>query len=324
MKEIEKKYKILFGPKSNLPSFSWVSSDIFDELKEEIKFICFKNYHEIFKHKKINLIFIVKYPPPFWFITAAILMNIKLIYIPVDFLGSEYQIKKNSIKIRLIQNIFLHNLKLKKKLSKYTKYTFLINHYNKYPIERNNKTKKMILWVGHIEYIPVLIDHLNDFDYKGFGYDLTLLTDIYNIKNKIDFLKQNIKNINIKFIDRDTININNFTFSNWSERKYKESMKNCAFAVDFKEDSFHHQVKPPTKSQVYIANRVPLGINKNSSINDYFTSLDINLPDYKNLNFLISSAYTKSVSNHSKRLNKLISKSTVVQNYRKIVFDLIS
>jgi len=324
LKKIGEKKKILFGPRSNLPSFSWVSSDIFNDLSEEIDFFCFTNFYEIFKYNKINLVFIVKYPPPLWFIVASLLMNIKLIYIPVDFLGSEYQIKKNSIKIKLIQNIFVHNLKLKNRLSKYTKYTFSINHYNKYQVVRNKITKKMILWVGHIEYIPVLIDHISHFDYKVFGYELKLLTDICNIKYKIDFLKHNIKNFNISFIDKDTVSINNFKFSKWSVDLYKESMKNCAFAVDFKEDLFHHQVKPPTKSQIYIANKVPIGINKDSSINEYFTSLGINLPDYKNLNYLISDEYTDLVNNYSKKLNNLISKSTVVKTYREAIYNLLS
>lgn len=326
MKEIEKGYKILFGPRSDLPSFSWVSTDIFQELRNEFSFLCFKNYYEIFKSRNINLIFIIKETPPLWFILTSYLFGIKLIYIPVDFLGSEYQIKKNSIKIRLIKNIIIHNLKLKNKLLNYTNSIFLVNHYNKYPIIRKYDTSysKTILWVGHLEYIPVLINHLKNIDYRSFGYKLIFLTDIHNIKGKLKFLRQNIDNFNLGFLDNDTVTINNYTFKNWTEALYKTSMQSCTFAVDFKEDSFHHQVKPPTKSQIYIANKVPLGINKESSINGYFTNLNINLPDYKNLNYLNSHTYSKLVNNYSKKLNNLISKSTVVQNYREIIYSLIS
>ena len=58
------------GPESDKPSFSWVSKDIFDTLKDEYNVIYFRAFKEIPKSFD-GLVFIIKEMPPLSFFVCV-------------------------------------------------------------------------------------------------------------------------------------------------------------------------------------------------------------------------------------------------------------
>ena len=92
------------GPESDKPSFSWVSKDIFDTLKDEYNVIYFRAFKEIPKSFD-GLVFIIKEMPPLSFFVNN--WKSRKIYIPVDFFKSEKHINDASLLLKLFDRIVI-------------------------------------------------------------------------------------------------------------------------------------------------------------------------------------------------------------------------
>ena len=248
---------IYVGPESDKPSFSWVSKDIFDTLKDEYNVIYFRAFKEIPKSFD-GLVFIIKEMPPLSFFVNN--WKSRKIYIPVDFFKSEKHINDASLLLKLFDRIAVHNDLLKRFID--SENVSNVDHYVKYLVERKEPQNRY-MWLGVVDYIPDLLRNLSKYPVLS-QIPHVFLTDLDHLKKSLhSVVAEGEVGHNVYDVDvtEDKVFIGNYCFEQWSESSQRAAFERSAFAVDFKSDRFYHSTKPPTKVQVYLANDVPVFVN---------------------------------------------------------------
>lgn len=284
-------YKIAFGPMIGLPSTGWVGEDVAKFLSDEHNISYFKNFDE---YCDADTIIILKIMPPLDWIIKCKQKNKKLIYIPIDYFYNAKLLERDGIKLTCFDSIMVHNLRLGRFIETYNKNVFEIDHYLKYKITAPStfKNKGYILWVGHLEYLPPLFDTLKDITLTS---PLKLLVDLENIEEKESFLRESILNICKEFtltkINDEKYLLNDLMIEQWTKEKQHDYLVGCKAAFDTKGNTFAHNLKPPTKAQKYVYNRIPFAIDPHSYAYEYFLNKGLSLPSLKDEERWLSEEY---------------------------------
>jgi hypothetical protein len=261
-----------------LPSTDWVGKDIADFLVKNHEIIYFDSFHA---NVETDVIFIIKLMPPLDWIIKLKKSNVKLIYIPVDHFYRPEILIRDKVKVACFDSIAVHNLRLGELLSPFASEVFEIDHYLKYSVEKTNHYKKegFILWIGHIEYIPPLLQSIS---VKPFPHPIKLLVDLENIETKRIFLQKILAKNGLQFtlekLDDDRYKLNGYILEQWSAVKQRNYLQLCKAAFDTKGDNFAHNLKPPTKAQKYIYNQIPFAIDEHAYAKSYFSERGLTIP----------------------------------------------
>jgi hypothetical protein len=204
-------------------------------------------------------------------------------------------IKKERAKLMCLDDVFLHNLRLKSLLKMYCSSFYEVDHHLKHSLSKNRGFIEdgYILWIGHIEYLPALMQSLDNIE---LGYPLKVLTDLENITSRLKFLKSNIINPNIQQHDSDWY-LNGYKLQQWTAERQEQYMASCKGAFDAKSDSFAYAKKPPTKAQQYIYNRIPFAMDLCSYSAEYFEKRGLVIPNLTQLTKWHSKEYFDEISN---------------------------
>lgn len=255
------KYNIAIGPKTNAPSFDWVLTDVFkylDVANANYTISYFENERDI--DDSCHIAIFSKCLPKNS--TFKRLKTTKLIFIPIDYYYSTFQIWADKPALLLLDAIFVHNTNINRYLPfSVPKYT--IDHYQKFEIERKKVVKDFILWVGVSEYISETINYL--IKEKICADTIVLLSDTQNIVKDMTSITLQLKKLGLSapcVNDDGTINIQGYTVENWTVNKQHEYLSSCRSCIDYKTNEFRHFTKPPTKCQIHASTAVPQFVNK--------------------------------------------------------------
>lgn len=308
---------------NGLPSVTWVGKDIAEQLKlnKSLSISYFKNFED---QPSSDIVFIIKILPSIKWLLKQIHLNKKLVYFPVDNFSTLQEIKRNRYILSVMDAIVVHNDILKKELSDYVSHIYSVEHYLKYKLNTKKTFIKnsYILWIGHTEYLPSLVITLHNIN---LNHPIKVLTDLQNFKkNKnsiIEKIKSNIPEFHITY-KNEKIVINNIEFEQWSEKLQEKYMKECKCAFDTKEDSFRYQIKPPTKSQQYIFNNIPLAVSSDSYSYHWFLMRGLKLPSINDSQRWFSEEYFLEIENFVKSQKKTVSIDYIATQYLNIVNNL--
>lgn len=299
------------GPKSDKPSFTWVSKDVFDTLKHKYNVQYFKAYSDIPKNFD-GLVFIIKEMPPLSFLLNH--WKCKKVYMPVDFFKSEKHIKNASLMLKLFDRVAVHNDLLRPFINS-TKVSN-IDHYVKYLIERK-EPKANYVWLGVVDYIPSLLRNLDKYPVLS-TIPHVFLTDVVHLKKTLNSVLKEAESDHKKYdveIKEDKVYIGQYCFEQWSEASQRMALESSAFAVDFKSDRFYHSTKPPTKVQVYLANGIPVFVNSGHYAVDYLSKFGITCNTMSNFTYPLTSEMRTS---HSAKLRQMWSLESIAKQYTRI------
>ena len=294
--------KIAFGPMVGLPSSDWVGKDIADYLlkngAEVSKFSDFSTYIEA------DYIILVKvFPSMGWFIDK-VSRGIKILYAPVDVFHSRHIFLRYRTRLKLCSGFLIHNDRVGRLLSTVSDSPqFFIEHYLKYKLPSSGTRAKNneLLWIGHLEYVPSLIQYLMD---NNLPLNIRALTDLEKLPFYDNYLSTSLAALGVEYEvsknndERNGIYISGFYFEQWSEDRQEELMQSCVAAFDTKMDSFAHKLKPPTKAQKYIYNRIPFACSEFSYSFEYFNKRGLKLAKLDDFDYLLSSEYKKAIGNY--------------------------
>ncbi|MFQ3220634.1 MAG: hypothetical protein ACI8UC_000610 [Psychromonas sp.] len=308
---------LAIGPLVGLPSTTWVGNDIADHLtKMNIKVVKFNNFNcDI----DADYIIVVKQIPNYAWLADKVKRNIKVLYAPVDIFHSYYKFRQYKYRLKMFAGFLVHNKAVENLLRNTSKAPcFFIEHYLKYQLsERNVSVKnRELLWIGHLEYIPSLLNFLKTADIP---LNVRALSDLNNLSSFENKLSKQLSKLDIKYTlvseTTDIVYIAGICIEQWTAEKQETLMKSCVAAFDTKMDSFAHNLKPPTKAQQFIYNKIPLACSEHSYSFKYFENLGLKLVNLNELDILTSDEYCKLVSDFCEKEKWRVSIDNVSKSY---------
>lgn len=304
--------KVYYGPIKPLPSFQWVGKDIFDSIEKDEPCFDIQAFARYTDNLKGCTIVVIKDLPKFSWLIRQRLKNNKIIFIPVDIFRKRRDVIKSFFKLIVFNKILFHNYHL------YKQFFFIRNtskaftdHYLKYTIERSTITAPFVLWIGHQEYIPSLLRVLRRYD---LGLPVIGLSDIGD-KFEASLLDKYL----CYCLKSRTISGNNLKIETWTEERQKTLMSNCRFAIDTKDHKWDHTIKPPTKVQQYLANKIPVIVESQSYAYKHFHSSGFNLMDFDEFKLEKLATYQDKVIKFSRVLEKTLSKDTITRKMVNLI-----
>ncbi|MBQ4829547.1 hypothetical protein J8L84_09655 [Alteromonas sp. MMG017] len=253
-------YKITIGPKTNAPSFDWVLTDVFDCLQKKTDYSIsyFENEEDI--DESCHIAIFSKFLPKNS--TFRRLKTTKLIFVPIDYYYSTFQIWSDKTVLTLLDAIFIHNSNINTYLPvSVPKYA--IDHYQKFDIERNSTVQDFRLWLGVSEYVPQTIRFL--IDQKIHPDTIVLLSDTQNITKDLNSITLQLDRLGLSppiVGDDGNIEIQGYVVQKWSVEKQNAYLASCISCIDYKTREFRHLTKPPTKCQIHASSAVPQFVNE--------------------------------------------------------------
>ena len=289
---------ISIGPLVGLPSSVWVGEDIANYLiKQTLKIEKFNDFNT-----KINTqyIIVVKLMPSINWLLEKVKAGVKVLYVPVDIFHSPYVYWQYKAHLKLFSGFLIHNDGVGELVEKASEAPqFHIEHYLKYEVNRDVKKDKQqeLLWVGHLEYIPSFLKFMEEHKPK---IRIRALSDLEKLSSYDNYLKNSLVEMGYKYsLKRQsdgTVFISGILIEQWSEKKQKEAMEQCLGAFDTKMDSFAHNLKPPTKAQKFVYNKVPFACSEYSFSYKYFRRLGLKLVTLSELDRLVSDEYLLEIN----------------------------
>lgn len=258
---------VAIGPVKKQASFHWVVTDVVEhilanKMMDDVKIIYFDDEDDV--SGKYDAYFFVKALPSLK--TIQSLQRTKLFFVPIDYFSYPFKLTLETIKLRYFHGVLCHSLHLANQLADIAP-IFHIDHYAKFPFTRTTtgRQKSSVAWVGVHEYIASTLDYLNQHDILQRFQHYEFLTNVNALKpRRIKKLKQALMALdlpaNIEKSDDELI-VNGVRFQQWSEDKQAQVISECELVIDIKQDGFRHQVKPPTKCQLYATSGVPVYVN---------------------------------------------------------------
>ncbi|MDB1123717.1 hypothetical protein [Vibrio algarum] len=95
-------------------------------------------------------------------------------------------------------------------------------------------------------------------------------------------------------------------------------MKQCKCAFDTKDSTFRHMIKPATKSQQFIFNRIPFAAPKNSYAYQLFLKMGLEIPSIEEQERWFSEEYYKEIVKISEKHKEALSIELVTREYISI------
>ncbi len=316
--------KIACGVDTKSPAFEWVGSDIFQKLAQTHQITIFKNYNEL-KQNRYDIVFFIKEMPPLLLLVHLYRHKTKIVYIPVDFFVQKYEVEKYSPQLYLFDCVLIHCERLRLLMENYNDKVFFIDHYLKYEVDRENKSPEdFILWIGHMQYLPALIECLSQ---NPLNNNLKILTDVQNFSRRKFMIKREMELKGLEFNQTLDLNgnyvLNGYLLEQWTIEKQQAYLEICVAAIDTKDNSFSQATKPPTKGQIFISSGIPLAVPKNSYTHEYFKNIGLDLPDINEIERLLSEKFKNDVVNFQQRYKSKISRDEIAKQYDMICYDVI-
>ncbi|QHJ11286.1 hypothetical protein FX988_01514 [Paraglaciecola mesophila] len=289
---------IAIGPLVGLPSSDWVGEDVANYLlSQNVRITKFNDFNSPIVS---DYIIVVKLMPSVAWLMDKANAGIKVLYAPVDIFHSPYVFWQYKERLKLFSGFLLHNDRVGKLVSKTaTAPQFPIEHYLKYQIHRDLSTEKQqeLLWIGHLEYIPSLIHYLKE---SHLRLRIRALTDLEKLPAYEDYLEKSLHKLCIPYMvtnkTNDSAVICGVYVEQWTEQKQADLMTSCVAAFDTKIDSFAYNLKPPTKAQQFIYNKLPFACSEASYSFEYFKQLGLKVAKLTELDYLLSGSYSKKIA----------------------------
>jgi hypothetical protein len=288
---------IAIGPLVGLPSSNWVGEDVANHLMQQNikieKFSCFDS------PIATQYVIVVKIMPTVEWLLDKVEAGIKVLYAPVDVFHSPYVYWQYKERLKLFSGFLVHNDRVGELVVKTASAPqFPIEHYLKYQVTRDSKSPKeqSLLWIGHLEYIPSLIYFVKE---SNLNIQIRALTDLEKLPAYEDYLEKSLHKIRIPYTvankTEDAATISDVYVEQWTEQKQAELMKTCVAAFDTKIDSFAYSLKPPTKAQQFIYNKLPFACSESSYSFKYFKQHGLQVAKLTELEYLLSNQYRQKV-----------------------------
>lgn len=324
------KYVVAIGPVKQQASFHWVVTDVVEyilanEMMNDVKIIYFDDEDDV--SGKYDAYFFVKALPSLK--TIKSLQHTKLFFVPIDYFSYPFKLTLEAIKLQYFHGVLCHSLHLADRLAGVAP-IFHIDHYAKFPFNRSlaEHRKQTVAWVGVHEYIASTLDYLKQYDILNRFENYEFLTNINALKpRRIKKLKQALTALdlpaNIEKSD-DVLIVNGVRFQQWSEEKQAQVISECELVIDIKQDGFRHQVKPPTKCQLYATSGVPVYVN---DIHPAIAQLSNDGIALRTINQLLdsnnedTSAYGQSLREQAQEQYSL---SNVAKRYSDVIHQCLS
>jgi hypothetical protein len=324
--KIDFKGSIAIGPLVGLPSSDWVGVDIANHLLDKsIKIEKFNSYETPID---ADYIILVKLMPSMGWLIDKVERGIKVLYAPVDNFHSNYTFWRYRYRLKLFSGFLIHNDRVGKLVSKFSPSPlFFIEHYLKYELDNNSFPIKNneLLWVGHLEYIPSLLKFLKE---KKPQIKIRALSDLEKLSHYENYLDISLAMFDSKFSlegkTNEGVYISGVYIEQWSEEKQDELMQTCIAAFDTKMNSFSHNLKPPTKSQQFIYNKIPFACSEYTFSFEYFQKLGLNVAKLSELDYLVSNAYRDKVSEFCDKQKWRVNINNVASSYLNACSNAIS
>ena len=289
---------VAVGPLVGLPSSDWVGEDVADHLlKNQVTIEKFNDFNSPID---AQYIIIVKLMPSIEWLIEKAKLGVKVLYAPVDIFHSTYVFWQYRAHLTLFSGFLIHNDGVGELVGKAsTAPQFFIEHYLKYQVEHEATQPKLpeLLWVGHLEYIPSLLKFIKE---NKPQVKIRALSDLDKLPFYENYLKTSLNQIDCEYAvlreSDDGVFISGIYIEQWSENKQEELMENCIAAFDTKMDSFAHNLKPPTKAQKFIYNKIPFACSEYSFSFKYFKQRGLNVAKLNELNYLVSDEYRNNVN----------------------------
>ncbi|AEE24150.1 hypothetical protein Glaag_3216 [Glaciecola sp. 4H-3-7+YE-5] len=308
---------LAIGPLVGLPSSDWVGNDVADFLiKNNVAVTKFSSFEE---NISADYIIIVKIMPSLKWLLKHVENGVKILYAPVDIFHSTYVFWEYRQRLKLFSGFLVHNDRVGEILARTSKSPqFFIEHYLKYQINTAEQPDKVneLLWVGHLEYVPSL---LKLFQTDKPQLPIRALTDLEKLPHYENYLKESFHQLGYKYeVHRNEvgdIHISGIHLEQWSAKKQEELMKTCIAAFDTKMDSFAHNLKPPTKAQKYIYNKIPFACSEYSFSYMYFEQRGLNVARLDEIEYLTSVKYREQVNEFCNSQKWRVTIESVAQSY---------
>ena len=298
--KINKDFKgtIAIGPLVGLPSSDWVGLDVADWLlQNDIKVEKFNDFNNSIEAEYIIIVKII--PSLEWLIKQS-KKGSEILYAPVDIFHSPFVYWRYRNRLKLFSGFLIHNDCLGELIGKASSSPqFFIEHYLKYQVElkASQPRNHELLWVGHLEYIPSLLKFIRDHKPK---IKIRALSDLEKLPYYENYIEKNLNKIGFDYftekVTDKNVRISGVLIEQWSERKQAELMMSCVAAFDTKMNSFAHNLKPPTKAQMFIYNKIPFACSEYSFSFEYFKQRGLTVAKLNELDYLISDEYQKRVT----------------------------
>ncbi|WP_158769086.1 hypothetical protein [Paraglaciecola sp. L1A13] len=317
--EIHHNFKgsLAIGPLVGLPSSNWVGVDVANYLSDSgVKITKFQNFSTSIK---ADYIIIVKLMPSIDWLIEKNKQGVKVLYAPVDIFHSVYIFWRYRAHLKLFSGFLIHNDKVGELISKASDSPqFFVEHYLKYELDKNDSSikKNELLWVGHLEYIPSLLKFVRNSKPE---LNIRALSDLEKLPHYENYLEKSLNQIGCKFAvenkSDDGVYISGVYIEQWSEKKQAELMQTCIAAFDTKMDSFAHNLKPPTKAQKFVYNKIPFACSEYSFSFKYFEQRGLKVANLDEINYLISDEYRQNVREFCDAQKWRVNISSVASSY---------
>ena len=295
---IEFKGIIAIGPLVGLPSSDWVGVDIANYLS--YTGVQVEKFSSFDKRVEADIIILVKLMPSMQWLIDKVERGIKILYAPVDIFHSNYIYWRYRYRLKLFSGFLIHNDKVGELISKTSNSPlFFIEHYLKYALDSDNSSEKNneLLWVGHLEYIPSLLKFLKE---DKPNVKIRALSDLEKLPHYENYLRVSLAAFGSKYIlenkSEEGAYISDVYIEQWSEKKQAELMRTCIAAFDTKMNSFAHNLKPPTKAQKFIYNKIPFACSDYSFSFKYFQDRGLRVAKLNEIDYLVSPEYRQKIS----------------------------
>lgn len=288
---------IAIGPLVGLPSSNWVGEDVANYLlRQNVKIQKFSDFNTPIATKYIIVVKLM--PSVKWLLDKAD-AGIKVLYAPVDIFHSYYVYWQYKERLKLFSGFLVHNDRVGDLVAKTAPAPqFPIEHYLKYQVEHDSRIpkQKALLWIGHLEYIPSLLYFVKK---RSLNLRIRALTDLEKLPAYENYLEKSLHKIRIPYTvankTEDGAVICGLYVEQWSEQKQADLMKSCVAAFDTKIDSFAYDLKPPTKAQQFIYNKLPFACSESSYSFKYFKQHGLQVAKLTELEYLLSNQYREKV-----------------------------
>lgn len=281
--------KIAIGPIRSAASWHWCGKDLIPNLQKHHDIKTFRNFNELEK-RKFDVVMFIKAPPP-----DNLQINArKIIYLPIDYIPDADWIPRHSNFLQRCNLIAVHCTRLSPLLKPYCKQIEFIEHYNKFALSRpvNFRPKGPVIWTGMCTSVELVDEWYN---LKPRPFRLVIVTN----RIKTLHLKRNF----------------NVSLVKWTPDSQRQHFEKAKAGLDIKGNHFHHQMKPPTKIQQFVASGIPAAANRDSYSWEYFHERGLDLADPDDPERWLSKNYWKETHHFIPKLLQSTSKTSVVKKY---------
>jgi hypothetical protein len=312
-------HKIAVGPILNQPSWRWVGFDVARELGKYYSIELFRRDGII---PDVDLVFVVKHPPPTRFARELRARGKKLVYAPIDYFSTTERLCHHRESLQLCDLIVSHCERLNSYLDEYAKVQY-IDHHGRSTLTDlpSYREDGFVLWIGQICYVPWLLFHLSKYPIP---FAIKILTGMRS-ESGISAAQKLASKLKIEF-SMSVNSICGYSASEWTEYRQYELMSQCKAAIDIKGGGgeFGQQTKPATKVQQFVSSGIPCAVNPDSYSAEYFLTRDFNVASPDEQERWFSRGYWEETQEVAKVFRPFISLPYIGKQYRSAFEHVLS